>query len=241
MAARYAVYFAPAPDSLFESTAAQWLGRNARTGEDIPQVRVAALTPARLREITSAPRKYGFHATLKPPFRLAEGKRESDLLDAAARFAADHSEFLFPQLGVATLGGFIALKPMVRHAALDRMAARCVEAFEPFRAPLTDEEYARRKPHRLSEAQRRMLNAWGYPYVLEEFRFHMTLSEPVSANDMPILLAFLDHHFGPALALPLQFDAVTLFRQPESHAPFETLARFELVSPALEMIPRRTG
>src|SRR5690606_21547575 len=72
--ARYAVYFAPAEDSALNRLASRWLGRCAYTGTRYPPTGIGEITPAAQEEITAEPRRYGFHATLKPPFRLPQGR-----------------------------------------------------------------------------------------------------------------------------------------------------------------------
>ena len=223
---RYAVYYAPPPESPLERFGVGWLGRHHRTGERLAQPAVAGIDADRLRALTAAPRRYGFHGTLKAPFRLARGCKGDDLHAAVEAFARSRSAFTLPPLVVADLAGFLALVPSAPAPALDELAAASVRAFEPFRAPLTAEERARRPVHRLSARQRRHLESFGYPHVFEDFAFHMTLTERLAETEKSILLPQLqDLAAGPA-AEPLSVDAIAVYEEPRPGAPFHLTARF---------------
>ncbi len=227
MTERFAVYFAPPPGSTLEQAAAAWLGRNPRPGGAVPpRPAVPGLSPNQLHDLTAAPRTYGFHATLKPPFRLAEDARPEDVKNAAQDLAAAVQAFSLPQLAVGRIAGFVALLLQDECPELHRLAGHCVRHFEFLRAPLTAGERARRRPERLSDRRRQLLDAWGYPYVLDEFRFHMTLTGKLDDDARDRVLPVLADHFAVALRSPILCDALTVFRQPSAGAPFETWARF---------------
>ena len=75
------------------------------------------------------------------------------------------------------IGGFVAIVPATPSPGLDELAADCVTGFERFRLPMTAQERSRRLAAGLSQHQTANLERWGYPYVFEEFRFHMTLTD----------------------------------------------------------------
>ena len=170
---RYAIYYLP------DETSALWRFGSAVIGYDsvtAQQVEHAVLDLKQdLALLTAEPRRYGFHATLKAPFRLTHGATEAMLVDAAERFASQEAPFDIGQLHVSALGSFIALAPGPNDA-LREFAARCVRAFEPFRAPMTSDERAKRLRAPLTPQQIELMDTWGYPYVFDEFRFHMTLT-----------------------------------------------------------------
>jgi putative phosphonate metabolism protein len=214
---RYAVYLAPAqPYCGFGS---QWLGRDADTG--MPLALPAAMEPRPSRWV-EAPAHYGLHATLKPPFRLAEGT-DATLLDAVARaFAQDRKPFQVP-LTLRALRGFVAWCLADEDEGARRMHAladACVRDFERFRAPATPAEVARRRPERLSARERQMLETWGYPYVFDTFTFHITLTGMLEAAEEAAALERLSSAAGPLLATPLQVDGISVFAQPGPGAPF---------------------
>ncbi|MGQ3281168.1 MAG: DUF1045 domain-containing protein, partial [Shinella sp.] len=71
---RYALYFTPSASDPLTLSAQRWLGRNAFTGATLAQLSVQGFDAATLAGLTADPRRYGFHATLKAPFSLAEGR-----------------------------------------------------------------------------------------------------------------------------------------------------------------------
>ena len=217
---RYALYFTPPADDPLTLAAAQWLGRDAFSGASLEQPVVAGLSPNRLKELTEEPRRYGFHATLKAPFALKEGAGEPALLDAFEAFARSQPVFDIPELTLARIGSFFALVSAEPCAPLQDFGAAAVRAFEPFRAPLSDADIARRKPETLSERQRLSLMDWGYPYVFDDFRFHMTLSGRVPEAEQPALQAAAEECFAGFIGRPLGVTTVGLFAEPARGAPF---------------------
>ena len=221
---RSAIYFAPAPGCALEAFGCGWLGR-ALDGTPLAQPAVPGIDPARLFEITRSPRHYGFHGTLKAPFALAAGSSAQALGETAEVFARGRAPFDVA-LKVGSLGGFIALVPATSSPALDALAADCVEAFDGFRAPLDEAEIARRRASGLSPRQDRHLLRYGYPYVLDDFRFHMTLTERLQAPERDRVLAILAERAAPICAKPLTIDAIAIFEQPSREAPFSLRRRF---------------
>lgn len=165
---RHAIYYAPRAGE-FADFAASWLGWDPVLGREVPHPDL----PLDVAAITATPRKYGFHGTIKAPFVALPG-----LEDGIAALAARLAPVDLGALRLHRIGGFLALVPEVNPEPL---AAEVVRALDMFRAPMTPEDRARRKPEKLSERQRELLDAWGYPYVMEEFRFHLTLT----GNDAP--------------------------------------------------------
>ena len=226
MSMRIAIYFAPAPGSALEAFGCGWLGR-ALDGTPLAQPAVSGIDPWRLFEITRSPRHYGFHGTLKAPFALAAGKSPDALDEAVEAFVRGRVPFEIT-LEVGSLGGFIALVPATSSAPLDALAAGCVEAFDRFRAPLDEAEIARRRASGLRPRQDRHLLRYGYPYVLDDFRFHMTLTERLQPPERDRVLAILAERAAPICARPVTIDAIAIFEQPSREAPFTLRRRFPL-------------
>jgi putative phosphonate metabolism protein len=224
MGARSAVYFAPAPGSALEAFGCGWLGR-ALDGTPLAQPVVPCIDPVRLFEITRSPRHYGFHGTLKAPFALATGRSAAALGEAVEAFARGRAPFEIT-LQVGSLGGFIAFVPATSSPALDTLAADCVEAFDGFRAPLDEAEIARRRTSGLSARQDRHLLRYGYPYVLDDFRFHMTLTERLQAPERDQVLALLAERAAPICARPLTIDAIAVFEQRSRETAFTLRRRY---------------
>lgn len=221
---RYAIYFAPPAGPLMQA-AAEWLGWDVEAGRPAPQPPIEGL-----EEATRAPRKYGFHATMKAPFRLAPGVDADDLAEALAAEAAHLAAVELPGLRLDALGGrFLALRPDGSEAALGALCAEVVTRFEPFRAPLTEAEIAKRRPETMTPRQRELLGVFGYPYVLDEFRFHMTLSGDLPPEELARLRAAAEDWFTPHLPRPFAVDALCLYGEDEAGR-FHLLSRHALAS-----------
>lgn len=223
---RYAVYFAPEPGGPLASFGADWLARDGATGDARPIPSVPGITAERLTALTKSARFYGFHATLKPPFHLKPGCDQDQLADAVARLAADQTAFQVT-LGVRSLGGFLALMMAPPDYRMDALADACVRNLDKFRALPSDVELARRREADLSAQQEALLQQWGYPYVMGEFRFHMTLTARLTDEaERAVLWEALAARAAPIIAEPIAIDAIALFRQPRRDAPFTMLQRF---------------
>ncbi|MEL6645629.1 MAG: DUF1045 domain-containing protein [Pseudomonadota bacterium] len=223
---RYAIYYTPAPGPLAAFGAA-WLGWDIATAQDVPQPEIAGL-PQPVQALTETPRKYGFHATLKPPFRLAKGTDATALTEAVAAFAATHAAAEAPGLVLARLGAFLALVPHGDATAVNGLAGEIVTAFDQFRAPAGAAELARRRAAGLTAAQEANLVRWGYPYVLEEFRFHMTLTGKLSPEAVTATEAALAPAVAPVLPAPFRLDALTLAGE-DAAGRFCEITRFPLI------------
>lgn len=226
-APRYAIYYAPAPESPLWTFGCAVLGYDAATGEPRAPLAPDGVSPVDWARITEQPRRYGFHATLKAPFRLAEGATEDDLIEAGHAFGRKRRGFELPALSVGEIESFVALQPDEPSEPLDALAAACVEAFEPFRAAPPPEELARRLEAPLTERQRAALGRWGYPYVFEDFHFHMTLTGSLAPGLAPPIVqglsALYADHVGDART---QVDAVTLYVEEDPAQGFRIVDRF---------------
>lgn len=227
---RFAIYYAPPVSHPLWDFGCRWLGRDPISGEALASPVVSTLDAKTLRYITAAPRRYGFHGTLKAPFALAPGKTREGLLARLRQFATEHSTFALPTLRLASLGGFLALVPEDPCPPLDALAEACVVELDGFRAPLNPTDLARRRQTSLSLRQEEYLQRWGYPYVLEEFRFHLTLSEWLEAPLREQVQAALLPLLGGLCEKPPRVEDICLFHQRHREADFQLVERFPLVS-----------
>jgi putative phosphonate metabolism protein len=225
---RYAIYYAPAPDSELSRFGAQLLGYDAHSGTDLPFPDSLISSRADWLDITMDPRKYGFHATLKAPMTLADGKTEADLAAACETFAVTARRIPVVEPVVDSIDGFIAVIPAAPSADLVQLAAEVTREFDSFRAPLTPEDRIRRNPAKLTPRQRDYLDRWGYPYVIEEFRFHMTLTGRLDAARREPVLAMLKSQFSELGLRKLAIDRVALFRQDDAHSRFRIIRDYVL-------------
>ncbi|MFN3524316.1 MAG: DUF1045 domain-containing protein [Phenylobacterium sp.] len=233
MTARYAIYYAPPKDSALTAMASAWLGRDAWSGEALARPALPGLEGLDLDALTADPRGYGFHATLKAPFELAEGVAEAELLDFAGVFAARQAPFT-AAVAPAALGRFLAFRLQAPAPQMDALHGACVRDFDPFRAPLSDYDLARRRKAPLTPEQDSRLISWGYPYIFEDFRFHMTLTGAIRDADVAErVLAALQTHFAPVSG-DHRFDGVAVFKQADRAAPFHILERFAFTAAPAE-------
>jgi len=225
---RFAVYLAPAPDSAWWKAGSSWLGRDAATGEVLSQPLIPGVSMSMQQRLTAAPRRYGWHATLKAPFALADDADAVMLQGRLSGLARDRRPFVLP-LRVALLGDFLALIPDGDTRDIDALARHCVSHLHALAAPLSPSELARRRASGLSPDEDKMLQRWGYPYVMEHFRLHFSLTgslRDVDAETIDALQHAAEQWFAPLP--PLRVDAVSVFAEPVAGADFLFIDRMEL-------------
>jgi len=222
---RYAIYFTPAKGSPLTRAGEAWFGRSAFAKGGFE---TAPKLAANDGETVGNPRRYGFHATLKPPFRLAEGRTVEELEYALDDFAQRNRSCPIGTFELARLRGFFALVPKAPLLRLNRFAATIVEAFDGFRAPFNTAELQHRLEDDLDDDEATLLVRWGYPYVFERFQFHMTLTNRLAPSQQIDVSTQLQSRFGPVLAEEHIIDALTLFEQAGPSEDFTVRARFPL-------------
>jgi len=227
---RYAIYFSQKQECDLFRLGSQWLGRNAIVGENLDPALSNGLSREEWRTATDSPRRYGFHATLKPPFRLVQGTTYDELRSAVHNFAANYRSFEAPPLTVGTLGRFIALTLSEPSAEFSDLAAACVRTFHRFRAPATEEELAIRLRDTMNDQEREYLLRWGYPYVLDTWKFHMSLTGSLPKEKLSPLEKVLTQRFAPVCRQGFPVDSICIFREPAPGNPFRLIERADLRS-----------
>lgn len=222
---RYAIYHVPPPGAWADWGAA-WLGWDVARGRAVAHPDCTGLHLP-LPDLTAAPRRYGFHATLKAPFRPADGTTPQALHEACAALAATTAPVVLDGLRLSRQGGFLALVPEGGPEAASDLAARWVAGLDGFRAPATAAEIARRNPDRLTVHQCRLLERWGYPWVMDQFRFHMTLTGPLSPEQASVVSAALAPVLAPLIPRPMVIGDVCLCGE-DSGGYFRILYRYAL-------------
>jgi putative phosphonate metabolism protein len=228
-AARYAIYFTPPRQSVWWLFGCAWLARDAITDTPVVPPVVAGFDADAITHITSAPRAYGFHATLKAPFRLAPGYRAQDVYLQAANLAQSLKPAPLPPLQLAAIDGFVALTFAAAAPgapACHALAAQCVAGFDHLRARADAEELARRHAAGLAPREAHLLAAWGYPYVFDQFRFHFTLTGRLPAAQCERVIDTLRPLVEAMHAQTLAFDALSVFEQPAPGMPFVVTRRY---------------
>jgi Protein of unknown function (DUF1045) len=222
---RYSIYYAPRR-GVFADLAGQWLGRDAETGAVLAQPDVPDL-PFPLKGLTGEARRYGFHGTIRAPFRPAAKVSPDDVASSVAEMAARLAPVRCDGLQLENLQGFLALTPLGCDAALMELGATVVDATNSLRRPLSTEELARRRPESLTTRQRTLLELWGYPFTMEEFRFHLTLTDRLLAEHLPTIMAAAKVKFEPILDKPFAIEDLCLFGEDEGGM-FQLIHRYAL-------------
>lgn len=228
---RYAIYYAPPPGSTLHRLGSAWLGRDAASDEPVRQPAIGGL-----REVTAEPARYGFHATLKAPFALNSEMRRFELGDAVALMAAQMEAVTIENLDLLEINGFLALAPSQQGNGLSFLGKICVCGLDQFRAKPSDDELARRRTANLTAQQEQHLKRWGYPYVLDEFRFHITLTRRLEDGERQPLMEAARRHFAPVLGRPLKVDALTVFSEFRPGQDFVIEERFPLRQSAVARV-----
>ena len=218
---RAALYWAPEATDPLHALGSAWLGRDAETAALVRQPGLPGIA-----ELTAAPCGYGLHATLKPPFRFTQPYVA--LRAAVAGFAGRTRPFALPSLAVMDLKGFLALRETAPCPPRHALADAAVESLDAFRAPADEAELARRRRPGLSPTQAAMLGRWGYPFVMAEWQFHVTLTRRLAPAEHAAVLPALLAHFGTVPGIPRLVTELCLFTQMAPGAPFLIAERFPL-------------
>ena len=203
---RYAIYFTAAPGD-FATAGATWLGWDIARGLAVEQGTIPGID---LPSLTTKPRKYGFHGTIKAPFRMAEHLSQASFLEDLRTFTGQTRPIPGLDMEVTTLGRFFALTPAGGASTLSKLASECVTKFDKYRAPMTEEELKKRHRRKLTPRQSALVDLWGYPFVHEEFRFHMTLTGTAPSEQVPQIAKALNAVFGPPMLHGITVDAISL-------------------------------
>lgn len=223
---RYALYCTPSTGHRLLQLVEPWFARSA-FGSDV-EADAGPFSADEHKALTETRARYGFHATMKAPFHLAEGF-DADVLPVMLKgLATRQSAMEVGKLQVSRFGRYLALAPVKQPQALTDLAQTVVEAFEPARAPLSDHDLARRNKPNLSERNRELLLRWGYAATEENFKFHMTLAGPVDGDLLDRAQDYLTELLAPALAAPFILDTLALFAEPNPPGPFDIVAEASL-------------
>ena len=216
---RYAIYYIP--DLPLFQIGSDWLGWNSITGQE-------TTLSADHRRITDRQRKYGFHATVKPPFSLASNSTQGDLQDAFQTFCASVSPATGSTLKISRLGRFLAMTQDVQSNEVTELAASTVSHFDKFRAPLSDQDIAKRRQRRLTPEQDALMLRWGYPYVMQEFKFHMTLTGLLQSDEIDAIEHDANTRFREFLGQPLKIASIALLGEDSDSGRFHVVDKLSL-------------
>jgi hypothetical protein len=220
---RYAIYFCPASDTPLGRLGHDWLA--AAHAPELP-----GISTERRNALLVKVRRYGWHATIRAPFTLADDVTYDDVHHAATSVANACASFELP-LHIHRLAGFLALRPCVDSTQPKQLAATCLKALAPLCAPLSGEMMEQRSAG-LDADEITFLRRYGYPYVLDRYRFHLTLSAPATEFEEQAMRQWL----APRVAeLPsTRVDALSICREATPGGAVELIERIPLWIPGME-------
>ena len=221
---RYAIYFTPHPESALAVFGARLLGYDPDKGLPVAQMELNGVDREGLIAATEAPRRYGFHATIVAPFYLGDHS-EDQLIEQFREFCERARPASLGRLAVARVDQFIALTPVNACTDVNTLERDCVTFFDSFRAPLSERDLARRGDGSLTPRQRGYLLRWGYPYIFEEFQFHMSLTGQLSTGDCDRYITALSEAYRLLSEASIPLDALSLLRQDSPKSRFRVVAR----------------
>lgn len=221
---RVAIFYAPGSQTPLANFGAQWLGWDVEHAKGVPHPQIDGL-PEPIETLVATPQKYGFHGTLKAPFRLHENQTLDGLRAAMKAFSEQHRKFFIGQMKVAKLGSFVAIIQENSSNEFANFASNIVTHFEDYRAPLRDEDIAKRRKAKLTPRQDELMLQWGYPFIFEEFKFHLTLTGKLSEQNAKSVCDRLTDHLKPILDTPVEAVDLCLYGEREDGR-FEIIERF---------------
>jgi hypothetical protein len=228
MPERFALYYAPATTHPLWLKAVQWLDRDPAEGTPLP-ADIEGIAAEYRHRISRSARRYGFHATIKAPMLLAASVGRRELEEELTAFALKRPQVEIGRLVPRFIDGFLALVPAAQGKTLTDFAGEVVAHFERFRAPMTPGEREKRiRGRNYTEHQLGLLDRYGYPHVMDEFQFHMTLTDRLPEGERDAVLAAATTWFAPVIAEPFMLDRLALFREAEPGTPFDRIADFPL-------------
>jgi hypothetical protein len=226
--ARYAIYFTPQPGTALAAFGRSWFGR-ANDGITLQAFSDAGLSGTSLAKIAAAPGRYtGLHALFRAPFALRDGIGPEALKSRLITFAARRKPVETGPLTLSRAGRFLVLRPVEATPALEWLAAQCVGAFEDFAAPPSDTEREEHASPHLSDYQRLLLESFGDPFVLSEYRFAITLTGPLDAAHLERVAQALWPVLEEICASGVTVDGLSLFGDSGGRTPMRLVGRYRL-------------
>jgi hypothetical protein len=225
---RYAIYYTPQPGTALAAFGRSWFGR-ANDGVTLQAFSDAGLAGTSFAKLAAAPGRYtGLHALFRAPFAPREGIGLDAIKTRLNNFATRRKPVETGPLTLARSGRFLVLRPVEATPALEWLAAQCVAAFEDFAAPPSDAEREHYVSPKLSDYQRLLLESFGDPYVLSEYRFSITLTGPLDAAHLERVAQALWPVLEDICANGVKIDGLSLFGDSGGRTPMRLIGRYHL-------------
>jgi len=231
---RYAIYYAPPKESSLEEFGRYWFGWDPLNAKLINNKRrINYLNRFGIKNLINIDKnvliakKYGFHGTLIPPFKLNKNYSTNTLFKKTEEIAKKLKKFKFYKFKLKKINNFYAFVQNKKNNNINKLSNRLVRELFKFRSPLTKKEIDRRNPSKLSKLQLNILYKWGYPYLMSEFNFHMTLASEVKGNKLYLELKKIERNKEIILNEINNFDKIYIFGENQKGM-FENLENFSL-------------
>ena len=222
---RYAIYYAPIENPELDLFGKCWLGWDPYKGEETTKSDLSKLPSfKKFSSLVLTPKQYGFHGTIKAPFKLKNEYTYNDLENKVREISKQIHSFYFDQLIIKKLGNFIGLIP-TNNLKVNAVSNKFVEELDYLRDELSENEIKKRKPHKLTSNQKQMLFKWGYPYVFDEFKFHLTLTSKLNVVEIDDVLRSLQNILKQVNLNKISFNNICIFGQ-KSDEKFYFVQRF---------------
>ncbi len=210
---RYAIYYAPIENPELDLFGKCWLGWDPYKGEETTKSDLSKLPSfKKFSGLVLTPKQYGFHGTIKAPFRLKNKYTYSDLENKVREISKQIQSFHLDKLVIKKLGNFIALTPS-KNLKVNDVSNKFVEGLDFLRDDLSEDEIKKRHPHKLSFNQKKMLFKWGYPYVFNEFKFHLTLTGKLRIEEIDNVYKYLQTILKSVNLRKIHFKSICIFGQ----------------------------
>ncbi len=222
---RYAIYYVPSENSELDLFGKCWLGWDPYKGEETTKSDLSKLPSfKKFSSLVLTPKQYGFHGTIKAPFKLKNEYTYNDLENKVREISKQIHSFYFDQLIIEKLGNFIGLIP-TNNLKVNAVSNKFVEELDYLRDELSESEIKKRKPHKLTSNQKQMLFKWGYPYVFDEFKFHLTLTSKLNVVEIDDVFRSLQNILKQVNLNKISFNNICIFGQ-KSDEKFYFVQRF---------------
>jgi hypothetical protein len=227
---RYAIYYTPQPGTALAAFGRSWFGR-ANDGATLQAFSDSGFAGTGFAKVPSVPGRYtGLHAQFKAPFALRDGVGLDALKQRLISFAARRKSAETGPLTLAREGRFLVLRPVEPTPLLEWLAAQCVAAFEDFAAPPGDAERAAHASPNLTDYQRLLLESFGDPHVLSEYRFYITLTGPLDKTHLERVAQALWPVLEEICTSGVTIDGLSLFGDSGGRSPMRLIGRYSLAA-----------
>ncbi len=225
---RYAICYTPQPGTALAAFGRSWFGR-ANDGVTLQAFSDAGLSGTSFAKLAVAPGRYtGLHAQFRTPFAPRDGIGLDAVKTRLINFAARRKPIDTGPLTLSRSGRSLVLRPVEATPALDWLAAQCVASFEDFAAPPSDTEREEFAGPQLSDYQRLLLESFGDPYVLSEYRFSITLTGPLDAAHLERVAQALWPVLEEICASGVTVDGLSLCGDTGGRTPMRLIGRYHL-------------